>query len=115
MPGGSRVQIGNEILDQMLYLPSVAVPNVSGSATASQTVTVKGVLSGDLISWNQIGTVAGLAVDNIYVSAADTLTFLWTNNTVSAINGTANQAFLISVCRPENASLGLSTLPSALV
>ena len=115
MPGATRYQQGNLILDMLLYLPSVAVPNVAGASTASQTVTVRGVLPGDLVSWNQIGTIAGLGVDNVYASAVDVLTFYWANNTGSAINGSANQAFIIGISRGENTSLGLSALPSAIV
>lgn len=115
MPGGSRYQQGNEIFDQMLYLPSVPVPNVAANATANQTFTIPGVLVGDLIGWNQQGTIAGLSVDNIFVSASNVVTFFWSNATVGAINGSANQAFVISVCRAENANLGLTQLPTAIV
>jgi hypothetical protein len=115
MPGATRYQQGNEIFDIVLYLPSVAVPNVAGAATATQTVTVSGVLPGDMLHWNQIGTITGLMVDNVYVSAPNTCIFYWSNATGSAINGSANQAFLLGVTRPENASLGLSALPSAIV
>jgi len=112
MPGASNVAGGNQFFTMQLYLPSVAVPNVNANTTATQTVTVNGVQSGDLISWNQIGTITGLTVDNIYVSSANTLSFFWSNTTVGNITGSANQAFLISVERP--ALVGLSSLPSAI-
>jgi hypothetical protein len=92
---------GNEAFDTMIYLPSVAVPNVNANATATQTVTVAGVLPGDLIGWNQIGTITGIAVDNIYVSSANTLTFYWSNTTGSNVTGSASQPFVLTVARCE--------------
>jgi len=112
MPGGSQISRGNELLDTILYLPSVAVPNVNANATATQTVTVPGVQVGDVISWNQIGTITGLSVDNVYVSAANTLSFYWSNTTGSNINGSANQAFLIELCRAD--IVPYTSLPAAL-
>ena len=112
MPGGSQITRGNEILYTMIYLPSVAVPNVNANTSGNQTVTVNGVQVGDLISWNQIGTIVGLAVDNIYVSAANTLIFYWTNNTTGNITGSANQAFLLSITRAD--IVPYTSLPAAL-
>ena len=112
MPGASLIANGNQLFAMQLYLPSVAVPNVNANVTATQTVTVNGVQSGDLIGWNQIGTISGLAVDNVYVSAANTLTFYWSNTTTSNITGSVNQAFLITVER--SAIVGLANLPSAI-
>lgn len=114
MPGGTRSQLGNGLFEQILYLPSVAVPNVAANATSSQAVTVPGALPGDLISWNQQGVIAGLSVDNVYVSAVNTLSFFWSNTTVAAINGSANQPFLICVLRGENTSLGLLQMPNSV-
>lgn len=115
MPGGSTLQRGNEILDQMIYLPAVTVPNVAANASASQSITVPGVAVGDLISWNQQGVIAGLSVDNVYVSSANTLSFFWSNTTIAAINGSPAQPFVIGVCRAENLSLGgLASLPNGI-
>jgi hypothetical protein len=115
MPGGSTLQRGNEILDQMIYLPTVTVPNVAANASATQVIAVPGVAVGDLISWNQQGILAGLSVDNVWVSAANQLTFYWSNTTIAAINGSAAQPFVLSVCRAENVSLGgLASLPNGI-
>lgn len=117
MPGGNRTQLGNELFAQILYLPSVTVPNVAANATASQTVTVPGVLLGDLVGWNQQGNITGLSIDNIYVSANNTLTFYWSNTTVAAINSSPAQPFLIEISRPENVgqTLASSGLPNQIV
>jgi hypothetical protein len=115
MPGGSTIQRGNEVFDQMIYLPTVTVPNLPLNSTVAQAITVPGVVMGDLISWNQQSVVAGISVENIYVSAINTLTFLWSNTTTGAINGTPAQPFVLSVCRGENVSLGgLASLPNGI-
>lgn len=102
MPGGTTVQIGNVLLEQMLYLPSVTVPNVNAGADAQQSVTVRGgVQVGDMVSWNQLSYVAGLAVVNVYVSAKDTLQFQWANYTGSNITSTAAQPFELTIKRPD--------------
>jgi hypothetical protein len=114
MPGGSTLQRGNEIFSQVIYLPAVIVPTVAANTAVSQAVTVPGVNVGDLISWNQQGVVAGLAVDNIYVSAANTLSFYWSNTTVGSL-GPTTSPFVLEVTRPENASLaGIATLPNGI-
>ena len=112
MPGGSQIPRGNVLLKTMLYLPSVTVPNVNANATATQTFTVQGVQVGDLITWNQIGTITGISVDNIYVSSANTLTFYWTNTTGSNVTNSAAQPFLISVNRSD--IVPYTSLPSVL-
>lgn len=112
MPGASAVASGNELFDMMIYLPSVVVPNVGANATASQTVTVSGVVVGDLISWNQQGVIVGLSVDNVYVSAANTLSFYWSNTTGSPINSSANQAFILSINRAN--IVPYTTLPNGV-
>lgn len=115
MPGAATLQRGNEIMDQLIYLPAVTVPNLLASATATQVIAVPGVNVGDLISWNQQSVVAGISVENVYVSSAGNLTFLWSNTTIAAVNGTPAQPFLLSVCRAENVSLnGLASLPNGI-
>lgn len=101
MPSGTTIQRGNEQFDMLLYLASVTVPNVNANSTATQTVTVNGVQVGDFIGWNQQSTVSGISVENIYVSSANTLTFLWSNTTGSNVTNTAAQPFIISVCRAD--------------
>jgi len=101
MPGGTTIQRGNEQFDMLLYLPTVTVPNVNANSTATQTVTVPGVVVGDFIGWNQQSTVSGISVENVYVSSANTLTFLWSNTTGSNVTSTAAQPFILSVCRAD--------------
>lgn len=115
MPGGSTISRGNEIFAGMIYLPTVTVPNIAANATATQTFSVPNAAIGDLIGWNQLSTVTGISVENVYVSAAGVLTFLWSNTTIAAVNGTPGQPFLISWERGENVSLGgLASLPNGI-
>lgn len=114
MPGSSTIQRGNEIFAQMIYLPNVTVPTVAANASVSQAVTVPGIQVGDIISWNQQAVVAGLACDNIFVSAANTLSFYWTNTTVGSL-GPTTSPFLLEVTRGENVSLGgIASLPNGI-
>ncbi len=112
MPGGTRACLGNEQFEQMLYQASVTYPTLGANASGSNTATVKGVLSGDLVSWNMQNPPAHLVLDNIYVSANDTLTLLWSSDATGISTGTV--AILIGVARAENQSLGITNLPSQL-
>jgi hypothetical protein len=98
----------------IINVPLVTVPNLAANSTASQVITVQGLLPGDVITWNQQSVVAGISVENAFVSAINTLTMLWSNTTVAAVNGTAPQSFLFIVQRPEMSG-GVSSLPSAVV
>jgi hypothetical protein len=115
MPGNSTVQRGNELFAQILYQSALAVPNLPASSTVLSTYTIAGAQIGDLISYNQLSYVSGVSADNMYVSAANTLSVYWTNNTASAINGTAAQPFIIEFTRPENmVEGGFAMLPTTI-
>lgn len=113
MPAASQIARGNQTLDTTLYLPSVAVPNVNTQVSATQTVTVPGVLPGDYFSWNAQGSgTSGLFVTNIYCSTANTLTFTWFNGTTGNLTSNAAQAFIIELIRTD--IIPYTTLPAAL-
>jgi hypothetical protein len=113
MPGGTRVQIGNEVLDQILYQGAVTFPTLTANASATSTQTLVGARPLDMISWNMQSPPAHLVIDNIYVSANDTLTILWGTDGTGVTGATV--AVLFALCRPENGNLGTTALPSALV
>jgi hypothetical protein len=100
-------------MDQMLYFATVTFPTLGANASATNTLAVPGVLAGDLISWNLQSPPAHLQIDNIYVSASGVLTISWGTD-ATGITG-ATVAVLLSVCRYENISLGITTLPNAIV
>jgi hypothetical protein len=113
MPVGTRVQIGNEVFDQMLYLSAVPTPSLGASASATTTLTVNGVLPYDLVSWNLQNPPAHVVLDNIYVSAPNTLTIMWGTDGTGASPSTTNM--ILSVTRCENSAFGTSGFPSAIV
>lgn len=113
MPGASDIAVGNEKLDMIVYLPSVTYPTLSGNASGSNTFTVPGILPLDCISWNVQGIPAHLTLDNVYVSAANTITLTWGTDSTGISTGSV--ALLMEVVRPTNANLGASALPSAIV
>jgi hypothetical protein len=113
MPGGSTVQRGNEILDQMTYLATVTFPTLAANASATTAVTMSGAAVGDLISWNMQAPPAHLTIDNVYVSAVNTLQVQWGTD-ATGITG-ATVPVLWSACRAENVSLGgLASLPNGI-
>lgn len=113
MPGGSNPCLGNELFEQMCYLSAVTFPTLAANASSSNTATLKGVLPGDLVSWNMQNPPAHLILDNVYVSAADTLTLLWSSDGTGVTGATV--PIIFGVARFQNQSLGLSALPSQLV
>lgn len=113
MPGGTRACLGNEMFEQMLYAASVTYPTLAANASGSNTFTLKGVLPGDMVSWNMQNPPAHLVLDNIYVSAADTLTILWSSDGTGISTGTV--AVIFAAARFENQSLGTGALPTQLL
>lgn len=114
MPGSSTLQRGNEIFEIMVYLAVVTVPSVPANGSISQTFPCPNAAIGDLISWNQQGVIAGISIDNVYVSAPGILSFYWTNTT-AGILGSGTTPVVLSVARGENVSLGgLASLPNGI-
>lgn len=115
MPGSSTVIRGNQLFSQIIYLAAATVPTVGANTSGSQSITVTGIKVGDFIEANQIGVVAGLSIDNIYVSAVDTLSFYWSNTTTGSLGG-GTTAVMLKVSRPENyADGGLTAMPISIV
>lgn len=115
MPGGSRVQIGNEIFSQVLFLTVTPPAAITTAVVTYQNVAVPGLQVGDVVSYNLLQTANTLvSVPSMYVSATNVLTIGW-GTEGATINSLAAQQFLIEITRPENAALGLSALPQALV
>jgi hypothetical protein len=113
MAGKSNVSLGNLALDTMLSV-SATYPTLSGGASATTTLTVPGVQLYDMVSWNMYAPPAHLVLDNMYVSAANTLTILWGTDSTGLGTG-GSVTLLLGVTRVAETNLGLSQLPSALV
>lgn len=112
MPAGNRSQLGNELFAQAIYLPAVTYPTLGANSSGGNTYTLQGVLIGDLISYNLQNPPAHLVLANIYVSAPNTLSLVWSSDSTGISTGSV--AMVIDVTRAENASLGLTALPSVL-
>ncbi len=110
MPGGSTPCLGNVTVRQMIYLSAVTFTTLAANASSSNTVTVKGVLPGDFVHANIQAPPAHLFIENVYVSAADTLTIVWGTDGTGVTGSTAGVIFEVS--RFQNQSMGLSALPS---
>lgn len=113
MPGKSLMAYGNELIDSVLYLPSVTFPTLAANASSDTTVALPGVLPLDCISWNMQTPPLHLTIDNIYVSAPNTLTIRWGTDATGV--STATVAVLFEVVRADGANLGIQALPGALV
>lgn len=113
MPGGTRYQQGNEILDQMLYSPTVTFPTLGANASSTTAITLNGVIPGDMIGWNMQAPPAHLVIDNVYVSAPNVLQVQWGTDGTGVTGATV--AVLWTVCRGDNTNLGITSLPAALV
>jgi hypothetical protein len=113
MPGGSTLQRGNEIFDQMVYTPAVTFPTLATNASSTTAVTIPNASVGDLVSWNMQAPPAHLTIDNVYISAANTAQVQWGTD-ATGITG-ATVAVLWSFCRGENVSLnGVASLPNGI-
>jgi hypothetical protein len=113
MPGSSDIAYGNEKLDMVWYLASVTFPTLAANASSTTTTALPGALPLDLIGWNMQAPPAHLVIDNIWVSAPNTLSILWGTDGTGVTGATV--AVLGTLTRATNANLGVSVLPSAIV
>lgn len=113
MPGSTTIQRGNELLDMLVYSAAVAFPTLAANASSTTAVTVQGAAVGDLVSWNMQAPAAHLTIDNVYVSAPNTLQVQWGTDGTGVTGATVN--VLWSFCRGENVSLGgIASLPNGV-
>lgn len=110
MPSGTRAQLGNELFAQTIFVAAVTFPTLAANASGDNTLTVKGVLPNDLISWNMQSPPLHLILDNAFVSAADTITLRWSSDATGIATSTVG--ILFEITRPENGSLGSAALPT---
>ena len=114
MPGKSSViATGNEVFSQVLYLTAVTYPTLGANASATTSLTVAGVQPLDILSWNLQSPPAHLQIDNMYVSAANTITVTWGTD-ATGITGASTAVLLLEVSRVDGANLGTSVFPNQL-
>ena len=115
MPGATRYQQGNEILDMVLLLPSVTFPTLAANASGTNTATVQGVQPYDLISWNMIPPPAHLTLDNAYCLAPNVITFEWGTDSTGIAGATVPLLIAVTRCENANALPGGAAIPSQLL
>jgi hypothetical protein len=99
MPSTSILR-GN-ILQYFLVQPTITPAAVAANTTASQTFTVAGLLTTDIVNSSYNGTqTTGIFTANDYVSAANTLMIQFGNLTASSATP-ASGTYLIEVIRAD--------------
>lgn len=112
MPGKTTPALGNEQLDTVVYLAAVTYPTIAANSIASNTATIPGVLPLDILSWSMQNPPAHLALENIWVSSANTITITWSSDTTGISTGTV--PILFEIVRVDGANLGVAAFPTAL-
>ena len=93
------------ILYDFLIGPTLTPVSVAANTSAEQSFTIKGLLVGDCPDINFNGAqTAGIGIVNVRVSAVDTLTVMFVNDTSGGLTPAAGQYFL-NIARPENLPL----------
>jgi hypothetical protein len=113
MPGKNMLAYGNMVVDTLLYLPTVTFPTLGASVSGTNTAVVPGLLPGDFLSCSMQNPPAHIFLDNAYVSSNNTVTFTWSTDGTGV--STSTVAVILNVSRPDTLSLGLTSLPAALV
>ena len=107
MPGKTTVARGNVIFESVFTM-AVSTPSVTANTSATATYTVPGVLPNDFIEINQQSHVTGLAIGNVWASAANTITIQFCNLTGVTINATAVSLIgVITRCEDANIPSGV--------
>jgi len=91
--------------------PLLTPVSVAANTSAEQSFTVPGLQLNDIVDVNLFGAVqtAGVGITNARVSAANTLTLLFTNSTSGGVIPAAG-TYAIVVTRPENVPLPTSAV-----
>lgn len=114
MPGKFIQAAGNELIDLVLYLPAVPYPTIAAAGPITNTtVTIPGVIPLDCVSWSIQNVPAHLALENIWVSAANTAIFTWSSDGVGIGSGTV--PVLLEIVRVDGSNLGLSVFPTQIL
>lgn len=104
----SALPYGNA--NKMVFVDVTWSPaSVAANTTAAQTVTVPGVVLGQdfVIDVTKPTEQAGLGIVMYRVSANNTLTIVFSNNTASPIVPTASQTYTFLIARRDGPSTGV--------
>jgi len=94
--------VTGNLVKQSVISVTLSPAAVGANTTAEQTLTVNGLLVGDMVYVSKPTAQAGLGIVGSRVSAANTLAITFVNATVSSITPTAGQVYLILVSRPDS-------------
>ena len=111
MPGGSTPELGNTAFSQVILANITPAASVTAATSTTSTYTINGIQQGDLIVLApQAAIQALLDIGSVWVSAANTLSIQWINQ--SASNSSASPASVycvLYIVRPTFISYPLTT------
>ena len=105
----STTILRGNVKDYFVINPSITPAQVNANSTSSQTFTIYGLLTTDIIntSYNGGAQTAGIIISNDYVSAANTVTIQFLNATSSAATP-ASGNYTIEVLRTDGLPIPVS-------
>ncbi len=118
MPGGTTEVGGNTKLQVVGVLGSatgVSTPSVGANTSVTTTYTLPGLLVNDMVDLQAQSHVAGLSIGSAWCATAGVVTVQFINSTSGTIGVQSNYIILFQVTRMENANLGLTVFPTAIV
>ena len=114
MPGGTTICGGNIKLQQLCAL-TVSTPSVGANTSVTATFGLPGVLVYDMVDTQSQSHVAGLSIGSSWCNSNGTITVQFINSTASTIGVQTGYQILVLISRLENANLGWSAFPNAIV
>lgn len=118
MPGGTTEVGGNtklQICGVLSGATGVTTPSVNANTSNTATFSIPGLLINDFIDVQSQSHVAGLSVASAWCATNGTVTIQFVNSTTGTIGAQSNYIILWQATRYENANLGLSVFPTAIV
>jgi hypothetical protein len=114
MPGGTTYCGGNIKLQQINGL-TISTPTVTANTSTTANFSLPGVQVFDVVDVQSQSHVAGLSIGSSWCGTNGTITVQFINSTGSTIAAQTNYQILVLVSRFENANLGFSYIPTAIV
>lgn len=118
MPGGTTEVGGNtklQVIGVLVSATGLSTPSVGANTSVTQTYNLPGVLVNDMIDAQSQSHVAGLSIASSWCAANGVVTVQFVNSTTGTIGVQSNYVVLFQVTRLENANLGLTVFPTAIV
>jgi len=94
--------VTGNLVKQSVISVTLTPAAVGANTTAEQTLTVNGLLVGDMVYVSKPTAQAGLGIVGSRVSAANTLAITFVNASGSSITPTTTQVYQILVSRPDS-------------